>query len=362
MRNAPLAFGSAVVVLLVAVLALAGMAARVANAQPATDMGIDTLVAGNANATVGTVDQCAQINEDDTINADEATNVDLDGDTTPDPDILLVDVFVRGVPAYSDNGTPADPTDDTGGIIGFQYDLQYPSASLTVVAQSLQSGNPFAPVTSLIAVNAGSSPFEVSSAVPDDNADDSWQGSALDTGTGAPESGDGVLQRIAIQTETGVAAGQVVLALANNAHLDTTGAAHIPTTTLFANIAINQACGALQTPAPTPSPTPLITPTPPLDTPTPVGQTPTPVGQTPTPVGQTPTPVRTASPVPGAGTATPAGAAGTRTATPAALPPTGTTGDGGGVSAPVVLGLSSLLVLAMALGGYELTRRLRRQA
>jgi hypothetical protein len=259
-------------------------------------MGIDTLIAGNGNASVGPIDPCARINENNTIDANEATNVDLNGDTTPDPDILLVDITGQGIPAYNDNGTPALPNDDTGGIIGHQFDILYPSIRLTVVAESLQSGTPFAPITSLIGVNAGSSIFDVSSSIPDDNTDDSWGGSALDTGIGVPESGDGVLHRIAIQTETSAAAGQMILALANNAHLDTQGTAQIPTHTLVANIAINQACGAILTPTPSPTapPTPTVPPTP---TPSPT-RSPSPTPSLAPTFTASPSPTRTASPIP----------------------------------------------------------------
>src|SRR5205809_7251614 len=63
-------------------------------------MSIDMNASGNSADTVGTVDQCAQINTGQS---------------------LIIDVVAQGIPAYNNNGTPSDPTDDTGGIVGYQY-------------------------------------------------------------------------------------------------------------------------------------------------------------------------------------------------------------------------------------------------
>ena len=261
-------------------------------------MGIDTRVGGNTNTFVGTIDNCARINANGIIDADEATNVDLNGDTTPDPDILLVDITAQGVPAYNDGGTPGNPADDTDGIVGFQYDFQYPAGDLIVQAHSLTpaAGNPLSPITSMIAANAGSSAFDTSDPVPDDNADDVWLGAALDTGISPPEQGDGVLQRLAITVASATGASQVLISLANNLHLDAQGSAHAPNTTLVAQIAINQVCGPIVTPSP-PPPSPTVTPVPtPTRTPSPA---PTPTATaSPSPSPPPPTPTATPTPVP----------------------------------------------------------------
>ena len=255
-------------------------------------------IPANTNASVGSIEECVRINENDTLDADEDA-----------VDEAHLDVTAEGIPPFNDNGTSADPVDDAGGIVGLSYDFVYPAAEVTVVAHSLTTPNPFAPVTSIVAVTAGSSIFDASEPPPD--TDGIWQSGAIDLGSGVPEEGSGVLQRLAIASHPGAAAGQFVLGLANNAHLDATGEAYAPKITRFANIAIDQPCGppVTATPSPSPSPTPVPTPTP---TPTPVRTfTPTPTASPPccsappTPPGQTfaptLTPCSTCTPPPSGG-------------------------------------------------------------
>jgi hypothetical protein len=44
---------------------------------------------------------------------------------------VAVDITALGIPPYNDAGT-ADPFDDTGGIIGYQYSIRYDEANLAV--------------------------------------------------------------------------------------------------------------------------------------------------------------------------------------------------------------------------------------
>jgi hypothetical protein len=339
MRNAPLVLGLAVVFLLAAVLTV-GVTSDQADAshdgQGPDVIGIDTDPTGNTATSVGTVDPCIQTTAGATV---------------------TVDVFVQNLVPYSDSGTPADPSDDTGGIIGWQFLVQYDEIPLTISAENQNF---------LVYSNVGSAPpFSISEPLPDSDNNNTWLSSSLDTGTGIPESGSGVLSRLDIVVAAAAPPGQysLILDINNVAILNATGAAYQPHTLAQAAIAVGQACGAIVTPSPTPSPPPATdTPTPPpaTDTPTPPPATPTPVGQTPTPIGQTPTAAPTgATPTgtAGAGTATPA-----RTATPAALPPTGTTDSGSGLAGPLAIGAGTLIALTMAFAGYEITRRMRREA
>jgi hypothetical protein len=284
----------AITVVVFTSLAVAGMTVGPANAQSANTMALDMNITGNTSVLIPSIEQCARIDENGVQDADE-TGVDT----------LTVDVIIQGVPVYSDGGTPGDTNDDTGGTIGYQVVVNYPSATFTVASSQVSSGNPPDP-TFIVNRNAGSATSDFSELTPDDNADNSWTAVGFDPGTGVPESGDGVLHRFTISTEPGAQAGQYIIQLSENAHIDATGAVHFPTTTLVSNIAVNQACSGLITPSPSPSPSPSPTfpPTPspsPTPSPTPV-PTPSPSpSPSPSPTGTpfptlTPTPAQTPLP------------------------------------------------------------------
>ena len=203
----------------------------------AETMAIDMNTSGNSANTVGTIETCARIIENDVQDADETA-----------VDALTLDVTIQGIPPY-DAGTPSQG-DETGGIIGFGYELHYDTTQMTVVAQDAN-------------FKVGAPLLDVSDFVPDDNADDYWTGSAINTDPGIPPAGDGVIQRITIRSDIGASSGQNVLQLINNVHLDASGSGYLPHNTLLANIAINQACGLpLVTPTPSPTATPPPTPSP----------------------------------------------------------------------------------------------------
>ena len=233
------------------VLDVAGWYDSVPGALPnpgASTMGIDMNTTGNTSSAIASIQQCARIDENGVQDGAE-TGVDT----------LTVDITAQGVPAHTDGGTPSDPADDTGGIIGYQFDISYPSATFTVQSSQASSG-PSPDGTFLVNRNAGSGVSNFSDPVPDDNAGNTWSGSGLDIGSSAPESGDGVMHRVTISTEAGAAAGQYPITLVDNSHLDAAGTPHPPTTTTIANIAVNQVCGSLVTPTPAPSPSPTPTP------------------------------------------------------------------------------------------------------
>ncbi len=207
--------------------------ARAGHAGGMDAMAID-MDAANATANVatslGSSETCRQINENDTQDADE-TSIDT----------LTIDVTASGIPAYSDNGTPGNLLDDSGGIVSYGYILNYPPANLLIATQDANF---------LLAANTGSSLFSASDGKPD--GDGAFNSASLDTGVTVPEDGSGVLDRLTVSTKSGAVAGMYALTLTSNAHLDGRGTAYAPDATLGASVAVNQACGAPTTGTATP--------------------------------------------------------------------------------------------------------------
>ena len=90
-------------------------------------MSIDMKDAGNANnaSALGPLDTCARINENGVLDADEFL-----------VDQVRIDVTAQGIPAFDDGGTPSIGGDDSGGITGYQFDFNYPSAHLTLKSRT----------------------------------------------------------------------------------------------------------------------------------------------------------------------------------------------------------------------------------
>jgi hypothetical protein len=63
-------------------------------------------IAGNTDTTIGSLENCARVNNNDVIDANEATNVDLNADTVPDPDILVFDTTAQGCRRSTTGETP----------------------------------------------------------------------------------------------------------------------------------------------------------------------------------------------------------------------------------------------------------------
>ena len=216
-------------------------------------MNIDTeeeATPANSSSSIGSLEGCRRINENDILDADEDV---VDG--------LLIDVTADGVGAFNNGGTPGEATDDIGGIIGYSYGLSYVAAALTVQEQTVDSQ----PVN-MLARNSGSAIFNASDSVPDDNADNVWNSAALDTSVAEPESDNGVLDRLTLVSEVGAATGNYTLIPGDNAHFDVTGTAYLPESTSIGVVAVNEACFAsvpISPPTPTPPPTGEPTPTPP---------------------------------------------------------------------------------------------------
>jgi hypothetical protein len=238
----PVVLASSTVVLVVLAVLLSDATAERAGASHAGGMDAMSIdmdpgaSPANTATSVGSIEQCARINENDMLDADE------DG-----VDEVTVDVTAEGIPLLDDGGTPTDQRDDHAGFLGFQYEIHYDEDQLTV-----QSGNS----DFLLGTNAGGSVLDASDVVPDAEKDGYWTGAAINTAFPIPAGGTGVIQRLGLATDEGAQAGQTVLRLREDAsvHLDATGAAFLPKAFGFANIAVDQACGGLVTPGPIPLP------------------------------------------------------------------------------------------------------------
>ena len=135
---------------------------------------------------------------------------------------ITIDIAAQGVVPHDTNGTPADPSDDRGGILGYQFNLTYDHTVMTVTAVTLDSNS-----VNLIVANPGSALFVGGGVLPD--GDGSYDSTVLDTGPGTPESGSGVLERITLTIREAAAAGQYNLLIdpSNIVQLDATGAAYL---------------------------------------------------------------------------------------------------------------------------------------
>ena len=179
MRNIPFVFGTAAVLIFLAVaLAIGGKGGQVRASHGGPDViGVDFDVTGNTATSLGTIDSCAQASPGNTV---------------------TFDLFATGIPPYNDNGTPADFTDDTGGIIGWQFTVQYDEAPFTIQTEDQDF---------LVYSSAGSAPFSVSDPLPDTDGNNEWISGSLDIGLGTPESASGVISRITIEVDAAAAIG-----------------------------------------------------------------------------------------------------------------------------------------------------------
>jgi hypothetical protein len=191
------------------------------------EMSIDAFPAGNSATSLGPRDSCVALSP---------------GGTT------FVDVTAQGIPPFDDGGTAGNTSDDTGGMIGYSYDLQYAAGGLSVQSRF----NSY-----LLKANAGSTIFAGGSdPLPD--SDGSFGSAVMDIGNGVPESGGGVLDRLTIRSAQG-AAGLYSLTLTQNGHADASGANIPPAVTNNGTIAVGVPCpGGSPTPTPTPPPGPGI--------------------------------------------------------------------------------------------------------
>jgi hypothetical protein len=187
-------------------------------------MSVDMDTAGNTSSVVGPIESCARLDPNATLDADETAT-----------DTLTVDVTAEGVPAYDDGGTPADPIDDSGGIIGDGFIVGF-DAGFTIETNVVGTS-----ATNIIARNAGSSVIDAGDTLPDSSG--AYDAAALDTSASVPEDGDGVLHRITISATGGPPTnGLHMLLLTDTNHLDAAGTPWIPNAVNNGSIAVNQDC------------------------------------------------------------------------------------------------------------------------
>jgi hypothetical protein len=188
---------------------------------------------GNTSAYVGPRDSCARIRENGVM--------DLDEDSM---DTKLMDVTAEGIPAY-------DVPSDDNGMLGFTYRFNYDNAAesnLTVTAATNST-------TWKIAQAGGSLPSDASQALPDTPVGGAgyWVATVSDTGAipGNLESGDGVLTRVAVESEAAAVAGLYPLTLTFNAVLDNNNVALATTTVNNATLAVSTVATFVDCPTPT---------------------------------------------------------------------------------------------------------------
>jgi hypothetical protein len=175
-------------------------------------LALDLLPGGtppNSPESVGSVESCGEIDDNDFLDADESSI-----------DALTIDVVVGpiGVPAAS-------------GVTGFQLALGYDISRLVVRASELDH---------LLAVNPGSSLFDASEDLPD--LDGMYLPSAVDMGEGPGETGDGVIARITIEAIGTVISSMTPIVIADYGVLDNSGSVLDAISTYGGAIALNSTC------------------------------------------------------------------------------------------------------------------------
>ncbi len=237
----------------------------------------------NTATSLGSIENCARINENDQLDADEDSAADT----------IDVDATATGIPA-------------SAPMQGFSFQLGYDEANLTIQSAVASTGTGSG--SYLLNSLPGSNLFPVDEPTPDTDGNGIWTASQLDVGPdGTEETGSGVLERLTISSDTGASAGLYAVAFSrtDSVHLTSDQKGHVPNSFADGKIAIDTACPAPATVTPTASPG---SPTPTSATTSTTSPTNTPVNTlTPTPspsTSGTPTPTATTTP---AATATPPG-------------------------------------------------------
>ncbi|MGH9204619.1 MAG: hypothetical protein ACRD2A_25605, partial [Vicinamibacterales bacterium] len=115
----------------------------------------------NTTSSLGSQEVCVRVNENDMLDADEDV---VDG--------IFLDVTADTIPPFNTGGTPGDPSDDFGGIVGFSYTFNYDESNLTIQAHN-NSG--------ILYRNPGGIPGDGSDPTPDTGGNNIWNGADLDT-------------------------------------------------------------------------------------------------------------------------------------------------------------------------------------
>ena len=162
-------------------------------------MSIDVAVSGNSATGLGARQDCLQ------LSAGASASIDLTAGKVP----------------------ASNP------MVGYTYRIDYPSEVLTVTDQDSSF---------MLAANDGSLLVNTSDPLPDDNLNDEWNATLLDTGLGTPESGSGVLDRLTIGVEPSAPTGLYLLTLTANGHIGRDSLTAAPDATYHASIAVGAPC------------------------------------------------------------------------------------------------------------------------
>jgi len=178
------------------VFALGGDGARAGTGSMAA-MSLDTDITGNTSTSIGTVEECAEVNAGDQV---------------------TIDLLADGIPA-------------TNKMIAYGATVTLPNL---LTASSLVSN------TGLIASAPGSTAASASDPVP---ATGAFLVSAFDTNVTPPdfdaaESGDGILARMVIDIDAGAADGIYNINLSDGSHVDTAQTAWPPDVSTGARLAV----------------------------------------------------------------------------------------------------------------------------
>src|SRR5574341_859089 len=175
MRRLPVVVGSMATLIIFTMLLLGLAADHWANATSppnaiAASVDMDPgATPANTATSLGTIEPCAQIVENNIQDADEDA-----------VDQIFVDVTVQGVPAGSSAGA--------NGMIGYSYTLTFPDTHVRIQAKN---------TLGLMSTASGYSAFDASDAVPDTASP--YAADVLDLGA-AGVTGSGFLQRYTIET------------------------------------------------------------------------------------------------------------------------------------------------------------------
>ncbi len=194
-------------------------------------MSVDMDITGNSPTAIGTQTTCVRLNENNVQDGAE-TGVDT----------ITFDITALTIGAFNDGGDGVGGGNDSGGIIAYSLTLQYDESLLTLETQDAAGGDSF-----LLSNNASSSLFGTGESLPDTNGSNDWDGGALDTGTGVPEAGSGVLNRLTVSSEdtaVGATTANLILDPGSTVHLAASGTAYFPDALNRGTIALNQACPA----------------------------------------------------------------------------------------------------------------------
>ncbi|HSP56537.1 MAG TPA: cohesin domain-containing protein [Dehalococcoidia bacterium] len=191
-----------------ALAVLAGLFVASGAGQSADAFTVDLDTSGNTATSLGSVEECREVNPGDTV---------------------IIDVTATNIPAST-------------AMIAFAYTLHYDPAAISVTAVDLNF---------LLASAPGSSVLDAGDPLPDTNG--TYIGTGADTGdtNTTAESGSGVLERVTLQVAQGAAPGAYALGLTESAHVDKQNNSHGPDHLVGARLAVGGVtCASLPTPTP----------------------------------------------------------------------------------------------------------------